>query len=129
MNLRVSIWSLILSSNISLLSIICSKERTPMRISNLLVILCLKSSLREKSSMMEQLIFDQSIILKNSKNFSSISGKLFSIELVLLLSSIKKNFVVTTIFSYVKDGVQNQICQPLITINLLSLFSKEIPNL
>lgn len=129
MNLRVSIWSLILSSNISLLSIICSKERTPMRISSLLVILCLKSSLREKSSMMEQPIFDQSIIPKNSKNFSNISGKLSSIEHVLSLSSIKKNFVVTTIFSYVKDGVQNLSYQLLTTINLLSLFSKEIPNL
>ena len=117
MNLRVSIWSLISSSSISLLSIICSKERTPMRISNLLAIPFLKSSLREKSSMMEQPIFDQSIIPKNSKNFSNISGKLSSIGLALLLSSIKKNFVVTTIFSYVKDGVQNQICQLLITIN------------
>lgn len=88
-----------------------------MRISNLLAIQCLKSSLREKRSMMEQPIFDQSIIPKNSKNFSNISGKLSSIEHVLLLSSIKKNFVVTTIFSYVKDGVQNQIYQLLITIN------------
>lgn len=129
MNLKVSIWSLILSSNIFLLSIICSKEPMPMLISNLLVIPFLKSSLREKSSMMEQPIFDQSIIPKNLKNFSNISGKLSSIELVHSLSSIKKNFVVITIFSYVKDGVQNQICQLLTTINLLSLFSKEIPNL
>ena len=129
MNLRVSIWSLILSSNISLLSIICSKGQMLMLISNLLAILCLKSSLREKSSMMEQSIFDQSIIPKNSKNFSNISGKLFSIGLVLFLSSIKKNFVVTTIFSYVKGDVQNLIYQLLITINLLSPFLKEIPNL
>ena len=88
-----------------------------MLISNLLAILCLKSLLREKSLMMVQPIFDQSIIPKNSKNFSNILGKLFSIGLVLLLSSIKKNFVVTTIFSYVKDGVRNLIYQLLITIN------------
>ena len=129
MNPKVSIWSLILSSSISLLSIICSKERTPMLISNLLVIPFLKSSLREKSSMMVQLIFDRSIIPKNSKNFSNISGKLFSIGLVLSLSSIKKNFVVTIIFSCARGDVQKQICQLLITINLLSLFSKEIPSL
>ena len=78
-----------------------------MRISNLLAILCLRFLSQEKNSMMVQLILDQSIIPKNSKNFSNILGKLSSIELVLSLSSIKKNFVVTTIFSYVKDGVQN----------------------
>ena len=129
MNPKVSIQSLISSSNISLLSIICSKERTPMRISNLLAIQCLKSSLREKRSMMEQPIFDQSIIPKNSKNFSNISGKLSSIEHVLSLSSIKKNFVVTIIFSCARGDVQKQICQILIIINLLSPFLKEIPNL
>ena len=59
-----------------------------------------------KRSMMEQPIFDQSIIPKNSKNFSNISGKLSSIEHVLSLSSIKKNFVVTIIFSCARGDVQ-----------------------